>query len=520
MAQILLVEDEPMFRKGLAKMIAGLAAGWEVCGEAENGVEAEQLVEEMRPDLVITDIRMPLMDGLELLKRVKERHPDVAVIVITGFQDFQYAQSALRYGAMDLLVKPCSKQDICLALDKAAAVVAEKQERRCREQSERVERQDIVLRQMFLRLPCRPEAAASLGRELCGSRLILLQITDYFPAHKQYLKKDMPLLQFAVLNIVSELLEVHGMPGRFMIIEAGRFALFMTETEQQRETELCGAITATLRQLLGLRADCCEAATIRTPGQLADLYESLLGRPRGEAAERMNTQQDVNGQGMPPTGTVNRARQQLIAAQTAGFIQAGETEALKRYLAQQIDTICNSPGDEWKMEALSLGFALQETARRHLGAQYSPQAITSRIERLHECRGMAKVQDWLTEETDQFLEVLTDWQKKYGTRSVVTAIRYIEEHYAEPLNLAEVAAQAHLSAAYFSHLFKKETGRSFVTFLIEVRMEKAKQLLANTGLNVTEVSGIVGYDLPNYFAKLFKQYCGLTPKEYRRRQQN
>ncbi|MDF2937557.1 MAG: response regulator [Paenibacillaceae bacterium] len=519
--RILLAEDEPMFRKGLAKMIAGLGTGWEVCGEAENGEEAERLVEQLRPDLIITDIRMPLMDGLELLERVKAAHPDIAVIVITGYQDFHYAQSALRSGALDLLVKPCSKQDICLVLEKAGAVVAKKHEERCRESRQRTQRQENALRELFLRLPCSPETAAALQREICGSKLILLHIADYFPAHKEYLKKDMPLLQFAVLNITGELAEVHGAMGFLLIIETGRFALFVKEIEGEQELLLRGAIAGNLWNYLGLRVELHEAVAISSLEQLPDRYEELLAaRRNGEGAPGAPSW-EASREGLPlPDGTISRVKQQLLAAQLASLLQSGETEEIKGFLAQLTEAVCASGRDEWKMEALSLAFALRETARRHLEAEHDPRSVTARLGQLHECRGIAELREWLAEETRHFLDAMAEWQRKYGRSSVAAAIRYMEEHYAEQLTLAEVADHAHLSPAYFSHLFKKETGRSFVAFLIEIRMEKAKQLLSTTGLNVTEVAGIVGYDLPNYFAKLFKQFSGLTPKEYRKQQQD
>ncbi len=518
--RILLVEDEPMFRKGLAKMIGGLGTGWEVCGEAENGEEAEQLVEQLRPDLIITDIRMPLMDGLELLKRVKTGHPDVAVIVITGYQDFQYAQSALRSGALDLLVKPCSKQDICLVLDKAEAVVAQKLEQRRREQREQSRRKENALRELFLRLPCRPETAAALEREVAGSKLILLRIADYFPAHKQYLKKDMPLLQFAVLNIIGELAEVYGIAGDLLIIEAGRFALFAQQLDSRQEQLLRRAITESVLNFLGLQVEPQEAVTVSSLGQLPDLYEELFGvrsssGKHGSAASPEGAREDAP----LPDGTASRIRQQMISAQLSSLIRSGETEGVKSCLEQLTGEVCGSRREEWKMEALSLAFALHETARRHLEAEYEPRSVTARIGQLHECGGLPELREWLAEETGRFLAALAEWQQKYGGSSIAAAVRYMEEHYAEQLTLTDVALQAHLSPAYFSHLFKKETGSSFVTFLIELRMEKAKQLLANTGLNVTEVAGNVGYDLPNYFAKLFKQFSGLTPKEYRKRHQ-
>lgn len=522
--RILLVEDEPMFRKGLAKMIAGLNTGWEVCGEAENGEEAQRLVEELCPDLVITDIRMPLVDGLELLQRVKAGHPDTVVIVITGFQDFQYAQSALRSGALDILVKPCSKQDICHVLDKAESVLAVKREQKGKEQQEEARRLDNTLRELFLRLPYRPDVAAALERRINGTHLILLNIPDYFPAHKRYTKKDIPLLQFAVLNIVGEMTrEIQGDAGCLLIVQTGCFALFVKGLEEERLLQLQGAIADSLWSFLGLRAELYEAVRVNALEKLADLYEERIGARESKAAaggsglsgqSREELAQDFSD------GASSRMKQQLIAGQLAELIREGNVKELRECLEQLAEGACSCTPDTQKLEALSIDFAMQETARKQLEAAYEPGLLMARIERLHECGSGKELREWLAEGIGRFLESLAEWQNKYGGSSVAAAIRYMEEHYASrQLTLADVAVQAHLSPAYFSHLFKKETGRSFVTYLIEMRMEKAKQLLAGTSLNVTEVAGVVGYDLPNYFAKLFKQYNGLTPKEYRKRHQ-
>lgn len=523
--RVMLVEDEPMFRKGLAKMIAGLNTVWEVCGEAENGEEAERLVEQLCPDLIITDIRMPLMDGLELLRRVKTVHPDIAVIVITGYQDFQYAQSALRSGALDILVKPCSKQDICHVLDKAEASVAVRREQRGKEQWEEVRRLDNGLRELLLRLPCRPDIAGVLQRRICGTKLILLYIGDYSPAHKQYGKKDIPLLQFAVLNIVGEMTrEVQGEAGCLLIVETGWFALFVKDLPEEQEQQLQRVIAESLWSFLGLRAELQEAVAVNALERLPDLYEERLGVWRSGAtagglpAPALPREEAVQSL---PDGASSRMKQQIIVEQLAELIREGNLKGLKECLEQLTEAVCAASPEVRKLEALSLDFALQQTAQKQLEAGTAPGLLTARIERLHESGSLKELRDWLTEAVERFLEALAEWQNKYGGSSVAAAIRYMEEHYASgQLTLADVAGQAHLSPAYFSHLFKKETGRSFVTFLIEMRMEKAKQLLAGTGLNVTEVAGTVGYDLPNYFAKLFKQYSGLTPKEYRKRHQS
>jgi two-component system response regulator YesN len=509
MTQILLVEDEPLFRKGLAKMIAGSEASWNVCGEAENGQVAERMIAELLPDLVITDIRMPLMDGLELLKRVKAKFPEIEFIVITGFQDFQYAQAALRYGALDLLVKPCSKQDIYHVLDKVDVLVLEKQARRRKEVSEHQLLLENTLRSIFLRFPYRTEAVSELEQALHRCKLIMFQITDFFPAHKQYTKRDVPLLQFAVLNIISELLDENGIEGTLLLIQSGQFALFLQHSAE--ESSFCVASSETVQHLLGLTVTSHHAGFIQSLTQLADKYESMMADAK--------VAQITDGYGTGASFPINRTRQQLVGAQIGAFILAGQSNSLKQYLDQLMKEICEMHIDTRKIEALSLSFVLQDTARKQLEQDPDPQALTERISKLHECRSIDETYVWMKAETDRFLNSFYEWQSKYSKNAVSGAIRYMEDHYSEQLSLQHVASQIHLNATYFSHLFKKETGCSFVNFLIELRMEKAKQLLSNTDMNVTEVSGMIGYDLPNYFAKLFKQFTGYSPKEYRKQNQ-
>ncbi|NOU91761.1 response regulator [Paenibacillus sp. LMG 31456] len=507
MNQILLVEDEPLFRKGLAKLITDSGTNWNVCAEAENGQEAEPLIAEWLPDLVITDIRMPLMDGLELLKRVKSRFPDIEFIVITGFQDFQYAQTALRYGALDLLVKPCSKQDIYDVLDKADALVSEKQARLRKEETEHQLLLENTLRAIFLRFPFITEAVEELERSLGGCKLILFQITDYYPSRKEYTKRDVPLLQFAVLNIISELLDMHGIQGKLLLIEYGRYALLLKDTA--REQSVCAAVCETVGRLLGLTVSAHPSGVIPGVTHLADLYEASMEEAKlFERADKEN--------GMKTAFPINRARQQLISAQMVALIVAGQIELLKQYLNTLIKEVRMMPMEAGKIEGLSVSFALQDIARKQFEQEHEPQLLAERISRLHGCDSIDEVYAWIQAETERFMANFVVWQEKYSENAVSKAVRYMEDHYSESLPLQQVASQIHLNAAYFSHLFKKETGRSFVDYLVELRMEKAKQLLANTDMKITEVSGRIGYDLPNYFAKLFKQSTGLTPKDYRK----
>ena len=118
--KVLIVEDQPNFRKGLMKMLEGRELGWEVVGEASNGQDALALLDELKPDLVLTDIRMPVMDGIEFVGHLRQSHPDMLVIILTGYKNFEYAQAAVRHGALDILIKPCTEQDVRQVMNKAS----------------------------------------------------------------------------------------------------------------------------------------------------------------------------------------------------------------------------------------------------------------------------------------------------------------------------------------------------------------------------------------------------------------
>lgn len=511
MTRIVLVEDEPLFRKGLAKMIAGSGTCWSVCGEAENGQEAEPMIAELQPDLVITDIRMPVTDGLELLKRVKSRFPAIEFIVITGYQDFHYAQTALRSGALDLLVKPCGMQDILDALYKVDELLAEREASARKAASERQLLLENTLRAAMLRFPYSPGMLEELEGKLGAYRLMLFQIADFFPDHRSFQKRDVPLLQFAVLNIIGEMMDIHQIAGTLLLLEAGRFALLFDAAAD--EEPFVQAACGTVGQLLGLTVAAQCSGTVGAWTQLPDLYESLLAKGHAPVAADKTS-------GLEIATPINSSRRHLIGAQLAAFLASGQTEAMKAYLERQIREIGAMDEEAWRIDALSLSFALQDTIRKQFERQTDLLSLTDRIGKLHDCRGKEEAEAWMKAEAERFAAAFQDWQSRHCASAVSRAVRFIEERYTEPLSLQQVASQVHLNAAYFSHLFKKETGRSFVQFLIELRMEKAKKLLANTDMNVTEISGAVGYDLPNYFAKLFRQFTGLSPKEYRKQHQS
>lgn len=175
---VVIVEDQPNFRKGLIKMFEEGQIGWNVVGEASNGQDALALVDRVKPDLVLTDIRMPVMDGIEFVGHLRKHYPDLLVIILTGYKNFEYAQAAVRLGALDLLIKPCTEQDVMQVMNKASERYYEKYAQNQHLLAQRKLQQDQELRATLLDLPSSYEAMKHMDELLLTKELWLLQLNS------------------------------------------------------------------------------------------------------------------------------------------------------------------------------------------------------------------------------------------------------------------------------------------------------------------------------------------------------
>ncbi|UKS27114.1 response regulator [Paenibacillus sp. HWE-109] len=225
--KVLIVEDQPNFRKGLRKMFEDSQQGWTVVGEASNGQDALALIEQVQPDLVLTDIRMPIMDGIEFVGHLRQSQPELIVIILTAYKNFEYAQAAVRLGALDLLIKPCTEQDVRQVMSKASERFYEKYTRQQQRLGEQKLQQNQELRAALLNLPYAAggNAEKGLANLLDGKDLWLLQMNQQDLANKNYGKNDMRLIQFALSNIVEELLKGAGLDARLLLVEHDSFVL-------------------------------------------------------------------------------------------------------------------------------------------------------------------------------------------------------------------------------------------------------------------------------------------------------
>ncbi|MGG1554495.1 response regulator transcription factor [Paenibacillus ferrarius] len=506
--KVLIVEDQMNFRKGLVKMIEQGDLGWEVVGEASNGQDALELMAELQPDLVLTDIRMPIMDGIEFVGHLRRSHPDLLVVILTGYKNFEYAQAAVRHGALDLLIKPCTEQDVRQVLSKASESFYRKyalEQKRLVEQKLNV---DQAFRSIFLDLPYSYGIIPALNDCLANQELWLLQLNNDDFIKRDAQKGDRSLLQFALSNIVEELLQQTGLQSRLLLVEHDRFVLI---TERSGVSErLTDDMQEAVQHYLKIRLKFIPMGPAPSAEHLTELYMSVCGSLREE--NLLRTAEQVSNLGML---SLNQARVNEIEVQLMSVILLGQADSVQQLLDQMLQEFMHKPLEDMKVQALALAIALLKLVQK----QFDPdgQDAVPRLpeEMPGEDWSVESVLAWARQQVKGFMQQFNLWQSSKSENVIEKAVQYIDEHYHEACRLTDVAAHIHLNPSYFSVLFKKAKGESFTSYVTRVRIEKAALLLRNTDMKIFEIASRVGFDEPNYFTNVFKQRYQMSPKEYR-----
>ncbi|MBD2869139.1 response regulator transcription factor [Paenibacillus arenilitoris] len=502
---VMIVDDEITIRRGLTKLIERNAPNWSVVGEARNGLEAIGQLQALRPDLVMTDVRMPHMDGIGIAKHIYDRSPDTKVVILTGYKDLEYAQAAIRYGVLDFLLKPCPEQELLKVLDKACQLIMKDLKNREVHLLEQQLIEEHAIRSQMLRLPYDPGKLEDIEGKYVQKELLLLKVTTYFPDTKTYKKSDLHLLQFALTNVVEELMEAFKLAGTLLPVVHNVYAVFLDA--HSSIPDFVRSLKEALDQVLGLPIVIHPAGPIRNVAQLPACFEEIAS-------------EQIRADAMPETGlelqTVNQNKIRAVQDEIMSKIMLGQSDLVKSYVADYIAGLKAMSVEAAKLEALTLVLSLFVIIQKEFSADRSALDIGDPIGELRSMDDLGDVLNWTRKQEELFYKEFGSWLQNKNENIIAKAIRYIENHYMEDCSLTEVAGVVHLSHNYFSNMFKKEKGESFVNYVTSVRMDKAKILLCNTTMKISEIAESVGYDDPNYFTTVFKQFVKQSPREYRK----
>jgi two-component system response regulator YesN len=524
----IIVDDEPEIREGIRDNIPWEDFGFRFAGACANGNEALELIERDAPDVVMTDINMPFMDGLTLSERIKAVAPATKVLILTGYDDFEYARKALQLQVHDFILKPVTPSEFKSGL--ARLKEALDQERGARRDIDRLKRQLAeslpLLRERFL------------NRLVSGRSDGAAERIAYFglPIPDEGVSYHVSLLDFdersggeafdldiiAERNLIEEALGERPAAAVFLDEEDRLAVLSWGKDADQLYRE--GLKTAESLRMRLQRAG-FSAVSIGV-GETAAGLDKLEGSYR-DALRALEHAQIRGG------GAVTAYRE------LAGVRGAGRTAARRwgKQLAAEVRTASLESAlrvvDEMTghFRRPSFGSSVEEYRRALRDALAALVQVTEDLEvperdafpgdedpfiLLRELKTPDLARQWFAAAVTRIVACLGDRQENFAETKAREAAAYIEERYSDPdLSLPVLCKDLYISTSYFSAIFKKYKERTFVEHLTEVRIEKAKELLRTTNLKTYEVAERVGYRDAHYFSLSFRKIAGATPTSYR-----
>ncbi|CAM3799864.1 MULTISPECIES: response regulator [Paenibacillus] len=512
--RILIVDDEPLVRIGIKSAIDWEAQGVQIVGEAGDGEEALQQIADKDPDVVLLDIKMPKLDGIEVLRRVREQQLPVQIVVLSSFDDIAYVKEALKLGAFDYFHKPdMNERELTAML------------RSIREQlgTSGTPAPPTVVTQgsrkeqlLYEALQGKVQDLSETSLEEGNMYIVLFKIKNYRTVIQRYTKETESVLPSTVQNVVREMLSKEK-EVEYLQLDVQHSCVFISNSEHKsllaslnRVNKLVQMISSALKRFVN----------IDIVLGVSDWFEGYSAIPAGyeQAAKALSHHfyhpdtsifyyQHLRLQGesalKQADAYVSQMKSALREEENERFL-----ELLSRWEAFLEQEECMEERDVRKVYEGLLFMIGGDDGAVESGAEHS-----GGFEEIEDFRGLAAGYRKLFEDRLKQRQRLSNKGYSQLTRSIM---EYIEEHYAESLSLKLFGELLHVSPNYVSRLFKQEVGQGLFDYINELRIEKAKRLLRDYRYKIYDVAEMVGFHNQAHFAIVFQKYTGLSPKQYRK----
>lgn len=522
--KVLIVDDEKHVREAIRYFVP-----WEkhnITGiyEATNGQEAMLIMQEQQPAIVFTDMRMPLMDGAELLEWLHSHYPNTKTIVISGYQDFNYVKPAIVYGGTDYLLKPLNSKQLIAAAEHAFRLWLEEEEER--QQAHRQNMQLNELRPLYWDKvlsdlmagqasfqELKPSLCAELGMPMAAAecRIAVLTLQGADCRLLQRFHGDVGLASFVLANVCNEVLSQRKSGFAFRSWQAGvdLVILFWTAAEAD---EGVYRINESIQMTYGVQLDIGLSLLNTLPEGLIIAFRqaqqglnerNLLQREGRIHLYREQLHQSVPVQDYAPEALLDKLRIAVLS---------GDVEKMERVV------------DDWAEQLGKLVFLtessvlrLQEEIASVLKRWRPEEEVTFGL--CYDREGLFSAANW-REQLKALLQRLSKGNAQSPDSRLVLEIKeYLNQNYAQDMTLQHIAERFFISRENVSRKFKQITGENLSDYLAGLRIDKAKTLLHNTNLRLSQISELVGYEDEKYFSRVFKKATGQTPREFRKQEE-
>ena len=536
--KVFLVEDEMVIRRGIKNSIDWEKEGYIFCGEASDGELAYPMIIKEKPDILITDIRMPFMDGLELCKLVKKELPNIKILILSGYDEFDYAKEAIRLGVTEYLLKPISSGKLLEALNGVSESIRREKEDKdlvrkymeeMRENTEH-EKQKFFEQMIAGNLSMADALETGKKYEMCLSAGMYNLLLFRFTLGEENRKSGELLgeAEYAIEKLTERLEYVF----EFQRGVEGWAFLLMADNEEQM-SERVKELSKDLEEIMKNYSTIAYFGGIGQPvARLRELEESFREAERALAArftmelnriisvddirmaQNVDTLDDIE---ITSFGEIEKTRTMLEK-----FLNNGVEDEIDEF----VDVYINELPEENLKSVLMRQYIIMDAyivmmsfCEKIEGIEGEMQAQSEELK-----NSMKTIQT--VEEIKNYIRMLL--KKIIGVRDTISGRRYSDiieiakdqirkTYMSDEISLNTVAAEVGMSPSYFSSIFSKEMGKTFVEYLTEIRMDRAKELLMCSSMKTSEIGYEVGYKDPHYFSYIFKKTQNCTPKEFRAR---
>lgn len=531
--KVLLVDDEILVREAIAKKIEWNKLGFEMAGDCENGRDAIEFIKKNPVDLVLTDICMPHIDGMELSRWLHENYPQIMIIIFSGYSDFEYAKQAIQYKVSEYILKPVTAKELTEVLNRLKIKLDDmrKEEIRMDELTKAyhnyTKNEALIIAKALSRLVNGTQAVErslqeleELGIEIQGTayRAVAADIdvySEWCEGGCNGLKKESALMSFVVENISNEIVEEYE-AGLVYRDSDNRVCMLLWTDSPYRFKEIvpkmCREIQEQVRAAMNLSISIGIGCYVDSLEDLPRSYESAVDVLKYRYSKGNGVLIDCEEEIKEGNFLEMESRLKEIVSALRGGDEAGlmavldeiESWILGRYVSR------NKASSYLDQVLYTIHKSVLETDE----CFELNEALLSRVA---EADGIQSAMKLTREYAKSGIMAMTASGQTSAERQANLAMDYMQKNYGDcELGLSQICEYLNISTSRFSSIFKEATGKTFIEVLTNIRMEKAKYLLRQTSLKNYEIAEKVGFSDPHYFSVAFKKTTGMTPKEYAR----
>ena len=530
MLKVFLAEDEFVVREGIKNNVDWEAHGYEFCGEAGDGELAYSMIQTLKPDIVITDIKMPFMDGLTLSKMIKSGFPNTEIVLLTGYEDFEFAKEAIKIGVCSYLSKPISGENLLKEIDAVAAKIEEKNREReiaKRYEEDMKERTELDKQEFFENLvtgekdlPYLLSRAKELSIDITALRynVIILRIRSIKHGTDEY--------SGSVVGVSDKLVDIVD-ANRALLFDLnldGKAILFKGDSTEEINQNVDRAISQ-MKELFS------EYPHIRYFGGVGQVVERISDIPSSFTwANRAYAHQYLTSESDFLFGSeegLHSQKDDVILSEidprhidrrlVKEFLRMGDESETEFFLDEFFQGMGKNAIRSTMLRqyiSMDIYFTVSDFILNELGL--SKEEMDAQVPQSELLADEKNTYDYLVRILKKAIDLRKRSSQSHYREVISEVLAYIDQHYSdEELSLNTLAAHVNFSPNHLSAVFRQEMGQTFIKYLTDLRLDKAKEMLLSTSKKSNEIGLLVGYKDPHYFSYLFKKTTGMTTTQFR-----